>query len=89
MIPVTASIIGKLLGRPRMWAYRQIRAGRFGPIVHRHGLWTYVDLVRVQAAEHQPSRPLLALSGQNDRTPLSAVGPKRTKADFGLRRFVR
>lgn len=53
MILVTAPTIGKLLGRPRMWAYRQIRAGRFGPIVHRRGLWAYVDLRRVQAVEHQ------------------------------------
>jgi hypothetical protein len=34
--------------------------------------------------------PLMALSGQSrHRNILSAIGPKRTKADFGPRLFVR
>jgi hypothetical protein len=34
---VTLPQIGRLLGRPRRWAVRQVDAGRFGPIVHRRG----------------------------------------------------
>jgi hypothetical protein len=45
-------MIARLLGRPRMWAYRQIVAGRFGPVVHqRRHRWRYVDLARVEDAQ--------------------------------------
>ena len=40
-----------------MWAYRQIKAGRYGQIVHRRGLWAYVDLARVEAAEGRSFTP--------------------------------
>jgi len=48
---VTAPMIARLRARPRMWAHRQIVAGRFGPVVFRRGRWAYVALAEVEAAE--------------------------------------
>jgi hypothetical protein len=42
-------MIARLLGRPRMWAFRQVNAARFGPILYRCGRWSYVSLATVEA----------------------------------------
>ena len=34
-----------------MWAYRSIKAGRYGPVEARRGGWSYVSLSRVEAVE--------------------------------------
>lgn len=47
---VTAPIIGRLTARPRLWAYRRIVAGRFGPVHRRQGHALLVDLAGVEAA---------------------------------------
>lgn len=46
---VTAPTIGRLAGRPRLWAYCQIRRGRFGPS-RRRGRAYEVELANVEAA---------------------------------------
>ena len=46
---VTAPTIARLTARPRLWAYRQIMAKRFGPITRRKGRALEVELNRVQA----------------------------------------
>jgi Meiotically up-regulated gene 113 len=48
---VTSSMVARLLGRPRMWAYRQIKAGRYGPVERGRGRSAYVDLAQVEAVE--------------------------------------
>ena len=51
MTPITAPTIARLKGRPRKWAYRRMKAGRYGPVIHRRGRWQYVALEAVEAAE--------------------------------------
>jgi len=51
MTPVTAPTIARLKGRPRMWAYRRLVAGKYGPVIRRRGRWQYVDLAAVEQAE--------------------------------------
>jgi hypothetical protein len=46
---VTAPTIGRLLARPRLWAFRHVKAGHFGPVIHRHGRTLYVELRNVEA----------------------------------------
>ena len=60
-----------------MWAYRQIKAGRYGQIVHRRGLWAYVDLARVEAAEGRSFTP--------EQLRLAGVKPEilAIEAEFG------
>jgi hypothetical protein len=48
---VTAPTIAKLLGRPRKWGYRQVKADRYGPVAYQRGRWPYVHLERVEAVE--------------------------------------
>jgi len=47
---VTAPPIGRLCGRPRLWACIQIKAGRFGPVIRRRGRAYQVELANVEAA---------------------------------------
>ena len=46
---VTGPAIGRLFARPRIWAYRQVRAGRFGPIIKCRGRAFFVDIRNVEA----------------------------------------
>ena len=34
---VSASIVGRLCGHPRLWAHREMKRGRFGPVVEGKG----------------------------------------------------
>jgi hypothetical protein len=45
---VTTPIVAKLFCRPRLWAYRRAKAGRFGPIVRRRGRALYLPLSGVE-----------------------------------------
>jgi hypothetical protein len=45
---ITAPAIGKLLNHPRMWAWRRVVDGTFGPIVERRGRALLVDLKKVE-----------------------------------------
>jgi len=54
MTPITAPAIARLKGRPRKWAYRRMKAGRYGPIIHRRGRWQYVALEAVEQVEGAP-----------------------------------
>lgn len=56
-LPITAPMVARLLGRPRMWAFRQVGTGRFGPIIYRRGRWSYVSLGAVQAYHGRPFTP--------------------------------
>jgi hypothetical protein len=47
---IAGPAIAKLFARPRLWAYKRIRNGRFGPIVKRRGRALLVDLAAVEAA---------------------------------------
>jgi len=59
-------MIARLLGRPRMWAYRQVEADRFGPILYRRGRWSYVSLAAVEAyAGHTFTPAQLLAAGVN------------------------
>jgi hypothetical protein len=42
--------IAKLFARPRLWAYKRIKSGRFGPAMKRRGRALLVDLAAVEAA---------------------------------------
>jgi hypothetical protein len=46
---ITTPAIAKLFLRPRLWAYRQAKAGRFGPVIRRRGRAFYVPLRNVAA----------------------------------------
>lgn len=48
---VTGPTIARLLFRPRLWAYRRMRAGRYGPIVRQNAHHGHVDLRAVEIAE--------------------------------------
>jgi hypothetical protein len=70
---VTGSTIAKLLQRPRMWAFRRIAAGDFGPVYQR-GPAYQVELGRVEAATGMQFTPSqLAAAGitptKNMETP--------------------
>jgi hypothetical protein len=54
---VTAPKIASLLGRPRLWGYRQMQAGRYGPIVRQNMHHGCVHLAAVEAAEHVTFTP--------------------------------
>jgi hypothetical protein len=54
---VTPPQIGRLLGRGRKWASRQVDAKRFGPVVHRRGRWQYVSLAAVAHYHGRPFTP--------------------------------
>jgi hypothetical protein len=54
---VTAPTVSKLLGRPRLWGHRQIKAGRYGPIAYRRGRWPYVHLEQVEVVEGRTFTP--------------------------------
>ena len=61
---ITAPIIGKLRGRPRLWAYRKIRRGDFGPYVEGPDGALLVDVANVEAdAGFRFSPPQLAAVG--------------------------
>jgi hypothetical protein len=50
---VTAPVIGRLVCRPRLWAYKQIKAGRFGQPTRGRGIRARaleVELADVEAA---------------------------------------
>jgi hypothetical protein len=47
---VTAPSIARLAARPRLWAFEQIKKGRFGPVVSRRGRAYVVELAAVEAA---------------------------------------
>jgi hypothetical protein len=46
---ITAPVIGRLLLRPRLRAYRHVKAGAFGLVVHRRGRVLEVDVANVEA----------------------------------------
>jgi hypothetical protein len=48
-LAVTPPMIGRLLGRPRMWAFRQVDAGRYGPTTRQNGV-LFADLAGVENA---------------------------------------
>jgi hypothetical protein len=49
-----------------MWAYRQVEADRFGPILYRRGRWSYVSLAAVEAyAGHTFTPAQLLAAGVN------------------------
>ena len=54
---VTAPTIARLLFRPRLWAYRRMRAGRYGPIFRQNGHHGLVALAAVEAAEYVTFTP--------------------------------
>jgi hypothetical protein len=45
---VTAPTIGRLLARPRLWAYRKVKRGDYGPVIHRRGRALLVNLANVE-----------------------------------------
>jgi hypothetical protein len=47
---VTASAIARLAGYRRLWAWVQIKRGRFGPVVRKRGRTFEVKLASVEAA---------------------------------------
>jgi hypothetical protein len=47
---VAGPVIARLFARPRLWAYKRIKRGRFGPVVKRRGRALLVDLAAVEAA---------------------------------------
>jgi hypothetical protein len=47
---VTAPAIGRLVARPRLWAFEQVKRGRFGAPVRRHARRLEVELANVEAA---------------------------------------
>jgi hypothetical protein len=47
---IAGPAIAKLFARPRLWAYKGIKRGRFGPVVKSRGRALLVDLAAVQAA---------------------------------------
>jgi hypothetical protein len=60
---ITAPKIGKLRGHPRLWAYRKIRRGDFGPYIESRGA-LLVDLSGVEAdAGYRFTRCQLAAVG--------------------------
>jgi hypothetical protein len=48
---VTAPSISRLMGRPRLWGYRQMRAGRYGRVERLNGHHGCVFLANVEVAE--------------------------------------
>jgi hypothetical protein len=46
---LTAPIIGKLRGRPRLWAYRKIKRGDFGDFLEGPSGALLVDVANVEA----------------------------------------
>ena len=61
---VSAPLIGKLRGRPRLWAYRKIKRGDFGRFVEAPSGALLVELCAVEAAEGICfSMPQLAAAG--------------------------
>jgi hypothetical protein len=48
---ITGPIIGKLRGHPRLWAYRKIIRGDFGPVVEGPGGALRVYLAAVEAEQ--------------------------------------
>ena len=68
---VTAPIIGRLFMRPRLWAYEHLKAGDFGPAIHRRGRADCVTLASVEAFAGQPFTP----------AQLTAAGIKSQKED--------
>jgi hypothetical protein len=46
---VTAPVVAKLALRPRLWAYRQLKAGRFGAVTRRKGRALEAELAGVEA----------------------------------------
>jgi len=47
---IAGPAIARLFARPRLWAHKAIRRGRFGPVVKRRGRALLVDLTAVEAA---------------------------------------
>jgi hypothetical protein len=47
---LTAPPIARLVGHRRLWAWVQIKRGRFGPVVRRRGRALEVELANVEAA---------------------------------------
>jgi hypothetical protein len=45
------------LARPRLWANRPVKSGRYGPVIHRCGKAHLVVLDRVEAAEGRTFAP--------------------------------
>jgi hypothetical protein len=61
---IAGPAIAKLFARPRLWAYKAIKSGRFGPVVKRRGRAQLVDLAVVQAATGMTFTPAqLAAAG--------------------------
>jgi hypothetical protein len=54
---VTAPPIARLLLRGRVWAWRRLKAGDFGPIVRRQGRAFCVTLAGVEAYVGRPFSP--------------------------------
>jgi hypothetical protein len=47
---IAGPAIAKLFARPRLWAFKRIKRGEFGPVVKRRGRALLVDLAAVEAA---------------------------------------
>jgi hypothetical protein len=47
---LTAPPIARLVGHQRLWAWVQIKRGRFGPVLRRRGRALEVELANVEAA---------------------------------------
>jgi hypothetical protein len=48
---LNATQIGRLLARPKVWAWRRVDAGRYGAPVRRGGRATWVPISSVEQAE--------------------------------------
>ncbi len=71
---VTGPIIGKLLARPRLWAYRRMKAGDFGPPIKGRGRALCVHLEKVQEKTGQRfSQEQLAVALGADNTQQEVV----------------